>query len=198
MTQFASVDDFNALHDADFEVTDARIVRLLEMASGMIQTEARQKIEFVADDVVKLLVDDRHELILPERPVLDVTAVTLTPYGGLPIVVDVGLLTWQSSGELTGLTTFYWPLRSEAEVTYDHGLADIPDTIMTVCCSIVGRMLQNAGPTYRPGSPAPAESDSGAVLFPADERAQIRSAFRKTIYSAKVGTGYQEERAWHY
>ena len=189
VTQFATVDELNALHDTEFEMTDARINRLLQLASGMIQAEARQRIEYVADDVARLLVEDRTELVLPERPVTDLSAVSVAPLQGEPYPVDVALLTWYADGTITGLTTLYWPYRSEVTVTYSHGLEPVPDDVMTVCCSIVGRILLNSSPTYRPDSPAPSQSDAGVVMFSEEERELIRSHYRKRVYSARVGTG---------
>jgi hypothetical protein len=184
---FASVEDFNALYDTTYESTDARIVRLLEMASSLIQAEARQRLEHVAGDVAKLLVNDRRVLVLPERPVLDVTAVAVTPLGGIGYPVAVDMLTWTEQGELYGETTLLWPLRSEVQVTYDHGFAVIPDDIMHACCDIVGRMLLNASPTYRPGSPTPTATEAGVAVFSAESRALIRDRYRRWAGTTYLG-----------
>src|SRR5581483_3923985 len=77
-TRFADSDDLAARLGLVF--TDDEHVRantLLEIASGLIQDEAKQKIALVTDDVFTMPGTTEQLIKLPERPVVSVSSVTL-------------------------------------------------------------------------------------------------------------------------
>lgn len=176
MTRLATVADLNAVLGTSFGEADERPLRLLELASSLVQGEARQRLEVVEGDVITVPTD-LTGFYLPERPVTDITAVLITPWNGLGYPLLVDNLAWTASGVVRALGgPLQW--ESVATVTYDHGYSVIPDDIVSLVCAIAGRMFTN---------PTRGESQSimgylqtagdGGSVFPEAERQAIRAKY---------------------
>lgn len=146
MAQFATIEDLNHLQSLSLPDADPQGIRLLEIASSLIQAEIKQTVIEVTGDEVTLSIEGK-ELWLPERPVTGITELSiLRPYGGVAEVQGLGTFTFEPQGRVTNdFGRWNWPRGSRAMITYDHGYADgeIPDVIIAVTCAIAGRALEN-------------------------------------------------------
>lgn len=154
MAQFATAADLADRLGLTFSGEEqARADALLTSASGLVQAEARQRIELVEDDalIVRGTVDDR--IPLPERPVVSVASVVLdgTPIDGWFLegnelvrgAVDVfdGL-------PLLGSAGFGYESQTLV-ITYTHGFDSIPDAIKAVTLEAAVRAWVNPGSVMR-------------------------------------------------
>jgi len=137
------------------ELTEAQTSRagaLLVDASAKVRGFCRQTFTLIEDDAV-VLRPVGTLLRLPQRPVLDVTAVVAVGCNGLPDLplagwcwdgadkVDVAAL---NSGTFVSLPAWWDDLDRHAvtyRVTYDHGYAEIPEDVVAVVCAMVNRTL---------------------------------------------------------
>ena len=110
---------------------------LLEAASAIIRTHCRQTLHRVDNDQVELRGTRSQKLLLPERPVVDVTSVKV---GGVEVDdwsrVRDGLF---RSGGWGGPSTLI-------EVTYSHGFAEGTPawkTFQAVCLQVAARAAAN-------------------------------------------------------
>lgn len=163
MTQFATNAEFAARLGITLTTDEqTRADTLLALASGLIQQETRQTIEQVTDDVlaVRSVYGDRFRL--PQRPVTDISSVTLTPKSGTPSTVDP-LVYYLDRDELVRVTSRlilpelafvqwspgwlgpYWTIT----ITYTHGFETIPEVVKTVCLEAVVRAWVNPGSVAR-------------------------------------------------
>lgn len=164
MAQFATHDDFAArlgltLSQAEKDRADA----LLTLASGLIQQKTKQKIERVTDDLLSVRSVYGERFRLPERPVVSVQSVTLTPQSGSPTVLDANTY-YLESDELVRAS---FPVRYQQffanwtrgwlgplyklDIVYTHGFADdeIPELVKAICMEIVVRVWVNPGSVAR-------------------------------------------------
>lgn len=137
------------------ELEDAEFLQaqlLLDLASDQIRRWARQTIDLVASDVAILAGSWSSELILPERPVVAVSAVsvdgtaltadtgyTMSPPGVLHVGPSGG-----SSGRqgATGLRGGTWGgPAARVTVTYTHGFAAIPTAVKAATLAMAARVV---------------------------------------------------------
>lgn len=146
----ATTEDLQARLGIEFTAAEhVRARELLELSSALIRREAGQHISLVEDDVLTIRGTDTQRLRLPERPVGDVTSVTLDG-----TVIDA-LGYYVSGDELVrfgwGSTAFGSPLfgypSQELVITYTHGYAagDIPGEVVAICLEAVVRVWVNPG-----------------------------------------------------
>lgn len=162
-SRFAESTDLEARLGVSFTADEhIRANELLALASEMIQDETRQKIELVVDDTlsVRSTYDDRFRL--PQRPVVDVSSVTLTLIGGNQ-TFDVPAETYYLDGDEIVRTAFplayQWAFASYARgwlgplyqmtVVYTHGYATVPSLVKAVCMEMVTRAWVNPGSVAR-------------------------------------------------
>lgn len=186
MTRLATVADLNAVLGSSYDEVDERIVRLIELASAMVQNEAGQTLELVEGDVVTLFTEE-DAFYLPERPVVALNSVEVTPLNStLPYSLSVADLRVQPWGAVSSPTR-PWRWGSTVEVDYDHGYAVIPDDLVTLTCVIAGRMVSN--PTREASESimqySYTHADGGAV-FPEVERRAIRAKYRPGSRSVRI------------
>jgi hypothetical protein len=101
------------------------------MATAAIRAYTRQTISQVVDDVLTVRGTADPELLLPQRPVSAVSAVTLDGAAADYTFDGIGTLT-RSDG-WAGLVA----------VTYTHGYATVPDDVFTVCLQAAARVYGN-------------------------------------------------------
>jgi hypothetical protein len=121
----------------DDSLDGARGAQLLESASAIIRNHCRQTLHRVENDEVELRGTRSQKLMLPERPVVDVTSVKV---GGVEVSdwtrVRDGLF---RNGGWGGPSTL-------VEVTYSHGFSeDSPawKTLEAVCLQVAARAAAN-------------------------------------------------------
>lgn len=154
MAPFASADELAERLGVTFdEAEESRATSLLTTASGLIQAEARQRIEKVDGDELTLRGRNEPRLLLPERPVISVASVS---QGGTELSSSVWYL---DSDELVRkggwytnfLAGYEWDGSGwgspdiEIVVTYTHGYETIPEAIKGVCLEAAVRAYVNPG-----------------------------------------------------
>lgn len=109
-------------HPAAAGLADARLVQLLRAGSAAFRRQTRQHISRVVDDTVTLDADGSTVLLLPELPVVDVSALLVDgePYE------PAGL--WSERGILRRAGRFPQAYRS-VQVTYTHGYDPVPEDV---------------------------------------------------------------------
>jgi hypothetical protein len=161
-TQFATANDL-AVRLGITLTTDeiTRADALLALASGLIQQETNQTIELVEDDEWVVRSSYAERIRLPQRPVVEVTSVSLTPEGGVPTVI--GADTYYVDGD--DLVRASFPIKYQQffadwtrgwlgplwtlTVVYSHGYETIPEFVKTVCMEMVTRVWVNPGSVAR-------------------------------------------------
>lgn len=142
MQPLLSLEGFAERRGVPFDPTDVQALRSLQDASGLVRAYCGQTISLVVDDVVELRGNWTRRLYLPERPVVDVTAVSLR-FGGNTIS-DIQEGTWIRRGHLLELPGSYWGGDLGAvSVTYSHGYADIPEELFGIVNSVTARALRD-------------------------------------------------------
>lgn len=117
-----------------------RVEALLRDASAKVRNVSTQTFTLVEDDVVYLKRSNSGRVRLPQRPVVSVASVT--------DVNDNAFSYTRVNNELRVSTSWlnafevepYRCFPPEVKVTYTHG-GEVPDAIIAVVCSIVGRAL---------------------------------------------------------
>lgn len=109
----------------------------LDLATARIQDWTRQTLELVTDDVIAFVGPEGSRIELPERPVVDVTQVTVDG-------TVLGSASWVLSGvEVVRLEGTWGGIDTAVEVTYTHGYSPIPDTVRGATLQLAGQALQN-------------------------------------------------------
>lgn len=137
----------------DTATADDRLELLLSQATATIQRATRQTLTLVRDDTRTLRSDGR-SLLLPERPIVSVTAVAGYAPGdwfirgnalvlGRPDYGDRYAVNGPSTDESFRFNVGRW---SElVTVTYTHGYAVAPADLQGLCVGMVARALANPG-----------------------------------------------------
>ena len=156
-----------------------RATALLALASGLIRSVARQRIELVEDDTLTIRGSGESTYLLPERPVVSVSSVTING-------TAADAATWWLEDDTLvrpgGFGSTRWPL----VIVYTHGYPadEIPEAIKAVCLEAVVRVWVNPGSVVseRVGSEQTTYTLQGAptgLLLTADERRAVRHAVRR-------------------
>lgn len=129
-----------------------RAEALLADASALVRSYTKQDFARVDDDVVVRRAQ-QGEIRLPQRPVIDVTAVVAIGAGGAP---DLAVTGWQWDGldivrtiadsPAINLPELWYEDNLDAypgtyRVTYSHGDAEAPGDVIAVVCRMVLRTL---------------------------------------------------------
>lgn len=137
MATFATAEDLGAYLGET--LTGSRLLQsivALEIATATIQGWTRRRLEFVEDDTVLLAGTRSAELVLPEAPVVNVTAVELDG-------VAVAASSYQRTGAVLHRSGGWGSPGGAVEVTYSHGYQPIPDDVRVVCLQMAARGLSN-------------------------------------------------------
>jgi len=147
MTALATPAQLGALMHELIDPADESALLILDIASGMVRDYLQLELSAVAADVV--LLDPIHGvLFLPELPV---TAVTLLETFDGTVWTTADPTTYSVStrtGVISALpwTGVTWPYLPETwRVTYDHGFAVLPSSILGVVLGVAARAWPNAG-----------------------------------------------------
>ena len=162
MTAFATADDFAARIGLTLTTDEqTRATTLLTLASDLIRLETKQTIDLVTNDALTIRSTYSERLRLPERPVVSVASVTLTPQGGT--ATTIGSDTYYLEGDELVRSAF--PLRYQQffanwtrgwlgplwtlTVTYTHGFATIPAVVKATTLEMVVRVWANPNSVAR-------------------------------------------------
>jgi len=179
----STVDEFGFFLGVTF--TDAQAERaqlLLELATGAIQRFTRQTIELVENDVAVLHGTWSAGLVLPQVPVVSVSALTLDVEGVATAdtdwVFDGQRTLWRDAGCSWGGDT------QKITVTYSHGWEEIPAEVRAVCLQIAARSYRNpAGVSAESVGQYSVTYGSGAqgISLTPDEKTMLRSLRNKWV-----------------
>lgn len=176
-------------------VEEARAQALLADASAKVRSYTKQDFTRTDNETVVLRAQ-QGEIRLPQRPVIDVTAVVAIGAGGAP---DLPVVGWQWDGLDIIRTTTDSPAINMPElwydedvdaypgtyrVTYSHGEAQVPDVVVSIVARMALRTLTAptvaggiTGETIGPYSYRTDGSGSGtAVLMSDDDRQELKDA----------------------
>lgn len=182
MAMFATTDELG-----DFlgeELTDARLAKatlVLETATAQIRGWTRQYLEFVADDEITVRGTADRELVLPERPVVEVGDITI---GGMTIAPS----SYQLHGDtLVRLDGWYSPA-SIVVLTYSHGFDPIPDDIRGVALQIAARMMSTPPGVriHQEGVGTYTVSDTYGDASPSDDPMTYLTRYRRRTGSPRL------------
>jgi len=150
---FATAADLATFLQRDLSAAEtATATLLLNLASDAIRAETNQSIALVPGDVATLFGNWSPRLVLPERPVIAVIAVSIN---GIALVADVdywwpgkyrlirGARPSGSSTHDIGRGDDWGGPDMAVVVTYSHGFAVIPDVVRAVCLSAARRSMVN-------------------------------------------------------
>lgn len=177
MAQFATAAEFANRLGVSLtasEITDADA--LLVRASALIQAETGQDIEEDADDELTRRGTWDRRLRLPQRPVQEVSEVTLD--GEVVAATSYYL----DGDELVRTLSSAWGgPEAELVVTYSHGYASTPEVARTVCLEAVARVWVNPGSVLQEGygSEQVTYQQANGVLLTEDECNLLRDTFRR-------------------
>jgi hypothetical protein len=142
----ASATDLQDFLQQPVDANSAALV--LDMATGVVQAYTRQHLEYVQDDNVTLIPSEGR-IVLPERPVINVTSVAGLPSGGWTLVRDTLLpgpvysYMWELDDIITGNVTWTPMSMPTIAVTYSHGFQQIPNDLRGLCLSVAARLYVN-------------------------------------------------------
>ena len=130
---------------------------LAQLASDAVREDIRQQVDFVADETITLWGDNGEILLLPQRPVTAVTAVSLAGQTLVPAQVNststMLMYDWRPDGSLRRVVyggSFYaaelfykWPLGVAVTVTYSHGYETVPSALKRVALDLAAAAYSN-------------------------------------------------------
>jgi hypothetical protein len=137
--QLATAEDLAArLGGLELTATDIeRADTLLTTASGLVEAAARMPLALVTDDVLTIRGSRESRILLPGRPVVAVTAVTL----------DGAAVTggWHVADDELVRPGGWGCERDALVITYTHGHDPIPDAIKAIVLELAARVWTNPG-----------------------------------------------------
>lgn len=166
-------------------------------ASAAVRSYTGQQFDLVEDDEVRLRARNG-TVVLPQRPVTEVAAVTNVNAAAVEFTWDAGTSVLLSGFDV--LRSFeVEPYRQNrplyVDVTYSHGYETVPEDIVAVVCQVAGRALGRppdanavsqesiAGYSYSVGGAAA----SGALGFTLPERT-VLDRYRRPIGTIRVAS----------
>jgi hypothetical protein len=196
MAQFATANELAARLGITLAGDEAaRANTLLTLASGLIQGATRQRIERVENDVLAIRGLTEGRILLPERPVISVSAVSLNGEtvnagdyyldGDSLVRGGSGWTAWLDAQDFGGGR--WGSSRTPLTVTYTHGYETIPGAIKTVCIESAVRAYVNPGSVEQEsyGSERTSYGAVGLTLTP-DERSIVRRAVSRGAESLAI------------
>jgi hypothetical protein len=163
-------------------------------ASALIRDFLRQDVTAVAGDVMTREAPDGPWLDLPQRPVTAVASVVIngTVVGNFSQIGDrlYRVFGWRWPSVDTIPPMAIYGLKSTLKVTYDHGYAAVPPTIVAVCRRMALRALVNPVGVTSEAIDDYKVSYAGTgigVVMTDDDRKSLRR-FRRAAFSIDMGS----------
>lgn len=177
---FATIGDYATRvgrHVDDFtDEESAQIEQAIDISTDEIRRFTRQHISLVEDDEVVLYGNWSSRLVLPQRPVVSVSALAVD--GRTVTVTERNLvrdILWRSCG---GAGNWGGP-HSKVEVTYTHGFATIPESVKGACLDAAIRLVSNPGDATQESLEGYSVTYAVGGVLTADEKADLRWLRRK-------------------
>lgn len=185
MAMLATVADLNAAQGTNFEEADPVAIRLLELASSLVQDEAGQTFTLVEDDTAGVIAEERG-IWLPERPIVAVNSLSFYRYGLGDWTLDPASYHLAPDGWLYPISYgYFWRPGLLFTVNYDHGYAVIPDDVVAIVCNTAGRQLDNPTQTRREaiGTYSISTDAKDSLALANGDKRTLRRKYRRTVYS---------------
>jgi hypothetical protein len=147
MALFFELDELASALQMDIDTINTDTALLLSnLACDIVRDDLggagdSQQIDFQTDDVVTLYGDSGQIIVLPQKPVADVTSVVI---GGRTL--DPREYQWRDNGrmyrvvfagtEFADMQTWIWPQGVPVTVTYSHGYDPVPSLIKQVALEL--------------------------------------------------------------
>lgn len=171
---------------------------ILDMATGVIQAYTRQQLEYVQNDTVDLTPMEGR-LVLPERPVVDVTAVAGLSTGDWTLVRDtiypgpVYIHDWELDDILTSNVTWTPLWKPTVQVTYSHGFQSIPNDLKALCLSVAARLYANPTSIESEmiGQTSTRYSQKGGLAL-TDVEKQLANRYKSTVRTMRITPAVQQ------
>lgn len=130
---------------------------LAQLASDAVREEIRQQVDYVENETITVWGDNGEILMLPQRPVTAVSAVSLAGQDLVPVQVNATttmlMYDWRPDGTLRRVVyggSFYagelfykWPLGVAVSVTYSHGYQTVPSALKHVALDLAAGVYNN-------------------------------------------------------
>lgn len=152
-TLFATVTELSDHMGVAIDPEDSRSFALLEAATALIRSRTGQYISFVEDDDQELRGNWTDRLWLPQKPVVDVSEVSVRHQGEMAATtLDVSAYTVDRRGLLQRLDGWWWghdPAgcwggpAGQVLVTYSHGYTTVPEDIRAATLALASRAMSN-------------------------------------------------------
>lgn len=154
---FTATDLANRLQLATDAVNADTATLLAQLASDAVREDLRQQIDSVTDETITLWGDNGEILMLPQRPVTAVSAVSLAGQDLVPVQVNetttMLMYDWRPDGSLRRVVyggSFYagelyykWPFGVAVTVTYSHGYTTVPSAMKHVALELAAGVYAN-------------------------------------------------------
>lgn len=154
---FTATDLANRLQIDPSTVNSGTATLLAQLASDAVREDLRQQIDLVEDDEITLWGDNGEVLMLPQRPVTAVSAVSLAGQDLVPVQVNstttMLMYDWRPDGSLRRVVyggSFYagelyykWPFGVAVQVTYSHGYQKVPSAMKHVALELAAGAYGN-------------------------------------------------------
>jgi hypothetical protein len=152
MAALATPAQLGAILKETIDPADASALLILDIASGMVRDYLQQEVTAVAADVALMDPINGFVVVLDELPVTAVTLVETFDNTVTPGVWTTADPTTYSVSKRTGVITALpwkgvtWPALPETwRVTYNHGFAVVPMSIVGVVLGVAAREWSNPG-----------------------------------------------------
>lgn len=154
---FTSTDLANRLQIDPTTINTGTATLLAQLASDAVREDLRQQIDYVPDEQITLWGDNGEVLLLPQRPVTGVSAVSLAGQDLVPVQVNATttmlMYDWRPDGSLRRVVyggSFYaaelyykWPFGVAVTVTYSHGYQTVPSAMKHVALELAAGAYSN-------------------------------------------------------
>lgn len=136
-----TLESFSELVGTDFSPTDPKPLRVLNMASTAIRSEARET--FTLDDEDQQLRGNwTDELHLPRPPVISVGQIEFRCGGETAFTaLGSGDFTFDRMGLVLKLCGYWGGSRGIVHVAYSRGYDSVPEDVADICLSVAKRLF---------------------------------------------------------
>lgn len=155
---FTATDLANRLQIDPAVINTGTATLLAQLASDAVRDDIRLTVDHIENDTVTMWGDYGTLLVLPERPVTDVSSVviageSLSPYQVGSVSTATPMFQWRPDGRLFRVIyggsifaselTWYWPLGVPIQITYSHGWQTPPSAMVGVALDVAARAYSN-------------------------------------------------------
>jgi hypothetical protein len=154
---FTATDLANRLQIDPSTVNTDTATLLAQLASDAVREDIRQQVDYVENDQITIWGDNGEILMLPQRPVTAVSAVSLAGEELVPVQVNstttMLMYDWRPDGTLRRVVyggSFYagelfykWPRGVPVDITYSHGYTSPPSAMKHVALELAAGVYSN-------------------------------------------------------